>query len=925
MKTGRPTPGGLGVFPGLSRLLTGNRLLAPVAAAALSLTTLIALLTFMHLHDVEEHAKEFDSNTASAAQSVRLHLRADAKFLTLLASEYARGALDHAAFMARATEYLAENQALTHLFLSRQDGNELWVAGAPGFQTRPRLQDLLPDPDVTTAHARQQRSPVFSGFRPTLGGDVVVGACAPIYREEVFLGVAGASFTGGTILQHNLPPHVLAGNRVAFTDPSDRPISEHDNGRSLDPLFGHSVELATLGPGARLRLDRYARNYFNLEVWLMAGLCISLTLGMAWGMGALAQVAEERRAAQETAQRERDNLENVFEAMEDGVAVVSPKLDIEYVNSILIKDFGPYVGRKCHEYFHGLDRKCPWCMMDDVIAGNAVHTEWCYPRNGRTYDLIDTRVENADGTVSKLKMFRDMTERAKAQSALQESEERFHHLFESAADALFLHDAKGRIIEANQAACDALGYARENFHDLAMADITPGYAASGTAETDATRNRTTVLAEQIRSDRTRFPVEIRASALDYRGEHLILAAIRDITERCRAEASICASLEAEKAAARESRRRLEESESLQRVTTALLQKITQDQVLDVVCAEAQRLTAATGTAVLLLDGEDLLLTRWTGLPHPHTTRMRSRDSFAGAAVREGTNQLINDAASSALAYYRTPRPNTLLSVPLRLAGGVIGVLDVSGGANGFTDADTSIISHLADQAAIAIHTARLRHQAEQVRVMEERQRLARELHDSVTQALYSIGMFTDAARRAVAARRNEQAAVHLEDLHSAAREAMLEMRLLVFELHPPALEDEGLVGALKTRLAAVESRGGMATQLHVDGRPTALPPRVEEALYRMAQEGLNNSIKHAGARRVALQVRFSPGSVSLTVDDDGIGFIPEKAHATGGMGLRSMRERVERLGGTLHLVSTPGQGTHLTAQVPTPPKEKDDT
>lgn len=916
MESGNPPAGGGVDFPRFAQLLTGSRLLAPVAAAVLSLATLASLLTFMHLHDVEEHAKEFDSNTASAAQSVRLHLRADAKFLTLLASEYARGALDHAAFMTRATEYLAENQALTHLFLSLRDGNELWVAGAPGFQTRPRLQDLLPDPDETAAHARQQRSPVFSGFRRTFGGDVVVSACAPIYRGEVFLGVAGASFTGGTLLRHNLPPHVLAGNRVAFTDPSGQFLSEHDNGRPLDSLFSHSVELAALGPGARLRLDRYARNYFNLEVWLMAGLCISLTLAMAWGMWALARVAEERRAAQETAQRERDNLVNVFEAMEDGVAVVTPRLDVEYVNPVLVKDFGSYTGRKCYEYFHGHDRKCPWCMMDDVIAGKAVHTEWCYPRNGRTYDLIDTRVKNADGTVSKLKMFRDMSERVKAQSALKESEERFHHLFEHAADALFLHDPAGHIIEVNQAACDGLGYARSSFRHLTMADLTPGYTAPLRPPIHSNEGHGNFVAEQIRSDGSRFPVEIRAGALDYRGEHLMLASARDITERRRAELAIRDSLEAEKAAAREARRRLEESESLQRVTTALLQKITQDEVLDVVCAEAQRLTAATGAAVLLLEGTELLLTRWTGLPQPHTTRLACSGSFAGAAVRQGKTQLVNDVANHDLAHYLNPRPKSLLAEPLRLAGGVIGVLDVSSEGDGFTDADTRIISHLADQAAIAIHTARLRHQAEQVRVMEERQRLARELHDSVTQALYSITMFTDATRRAIAGERRDQATEHLENLRSAAREAMLEMRLLIFELHPPALEDEGFVGALKTRLAAVESRAGLSTELQVEGRETPLPAPTEEALYRLAQEGLNNSIKHAAASRVTVRVRFLPEAVALIVADNGAGFDADRALTAGGMGLRGMRERVERLAGTLHISSSPGQGTTLAAEIP---------
>ena len=199
--------------------------------------------------------------------------------------------------------------------------------------------------------------------------------------------------------------------------------------------------------------------------------------------------------------------------------------------------------------------------------------------------------------------------------------------------------------------------------------------------------------------------------------------------------------------------------------------------------------------------------------------------------------------------------------------------------------------------------------------MEERHRLARELHDSVTQALYSATLYADAASLAIGAGQGEQAASHMEALRGLAREAMREMRLLIFELHPPALEQEGLVGAIQTRLATVETRAGLETDIRVTGAEVRLPPRVEEALYRFAQESLNNVIKHAKARSVRVQASFSPSSARLEILDDGVGFNAADADSCGGIGLRGMKERVEHLGGLVEIESEHGSGTRITAEI----------
>ncbi len=235
---------------------------------------------------------------------------------------------------------------------------------------------------------------------------------------------------------------------------------------------------------------------------------------------------------------------------------------------------------------------------------------------------------------------------------------------------------------------------------------------------------------------------------------------------------------------------------------------------------------------------------------------------------------------------------------------------------GFTEEDVRVMSVFANQAAMAIEHARLQEQAEQFAVLEERQRLARELHDSVTQSLYSVTLYANAAVLALAADKEEVASGYLAELQETAQEGMRDMRLLIFQLHPPELEAEGLVAVLQTRLAAVEERAGLQTRFRVKGE-RRLPMVIEEDLYWIAQEALNNVRKHAEARHVTVHLNFTPTTVRLDVVDDGVGFdLPTvRAESRGSGGLRSIAERTARLGGKQTYKSRPGEGTRLTIEV----------
>jgi signal transduction histidine kinase len=191
--------------------------------------------------------------------------------------------------------------------------------------------------------------------------------------------------------------------------------------------------------------------------------------------------------------------------------------------------------------------------------------------------------------------------------------------------------------------------------------------------------------------------------------------------------------------------------------------------------------------------------------------------------------------------------------------------------------------------------------------VDERNRLARELHDSVAQSMYGVTLVAEVISQLLSAGRVDQVPAYLAELKGAAQESLAEMRLLIYELRPPVLE-EGLASALQARLEAVESRAGLETEFHLDRAPD-LDAQVEAALYRIAQEALNNVLKHAQARRVAVSLIQDGQGVVLEIIDDGVGYDPAGTGHSGGLGLRGMEERVAEIGACLEIESAAGSGT----------------
>jgi len=254
-----------------------------------------------------------------------------------------------------------------------------------------------------------------------------------------------------------------------------------------------------------------------------------------------------------------------------------------------------------------------------------------------------------------------------------------------------------------------------------------------------------------------------------------------------------------------------------------------------------------------------------------------------------------------------------LFVPMVYQNNIIGLIAlVHSQPNIYTKNICMLVRAFANMVALGIQNYRLLQKSQTQAVMLERLRLARGLHDSVTQSLYSINLYTDAAKAALESKRIEKTAEYLKELHNLAMEATRELRMLIYDLRPVELEELGLAGAIRARLAAVETRSGFKTSFEVHGKGQ-LDPKVENELYQIAQEGLNNIAKHAAASQVNVLLEYFPEKFRLVIQDDGIGF--DVSSPTKGVGLQTIHERIKLLGGTNKIISSPKKGTILTVEV----------
>lgn len=305
--------------------------------------------------------------------------------------------------------------------------------------------------------------------------------------------------------------------------------------------------------------------------------------------------------------------------------------------------------------------------------------------------------------------------------------------------------------------------------------------------------------------------------------------------------------------------------------------------------------------------------------------VRIADLPDGEVILTGRTAVVPDAKDRWLSGPRPDVGTTLqeldwqagVHIPLSWGQEVIGVLAVflPPTASGPTEAELAFYTALADQAVVAVVNDRLLEETGQASALHERARLARELHDSVSQALFSMTLHARTAQLVMEKQdlpADGQLGRSIAQLRELSQGALAEMRALIFELRPNALAEEGLTAALSKQAAALSARSGLPIDVDVPTPRLDLPPEVEEHLYRLIIEALNNTIKHAQATQCLVVIQEEGDRLTITISDDGIGFDPTQPYP-GHLGLSTMQDRAASIGAELTIASSPkGPGTSVS-------------
>lgn len=490
--------------------------------------------------------------------------------------------------------------------------------------------------------------------------------------------------------------------------------------------------------------------------------------------------------------------------------------------------------------------------------------------------------------------------------------DRLAALYDAAMDGIVVADATRRCLYANPAVCHTIGCGPEHMLGRDVLTLFPAPVRPGiqeALEAAFTGHARRLISSVLRMDGEEHAIESTACPISVDGQELVAVFLRDETE---------------------TQRLARKAEAMVQIVSSMSLAGSLEATLDALARTVVRATGGMACGIVLMD-EDLVRVRMTGtygLPSQHISGMR-------AAIRAGApppgqqavvekqpvvrlnarNEMLADPLYAPIHdAARKARWDAIVSVPLRYWGRVIGALNMfypSGRIPGQSEVD--FLTAIADQAAVAAENARLFVETRGKAALEERQRLARELHDSVSQALYGIAL---GARTALTwlEREPAKAAEPIRYVLSLAEAGLTEMRALIFELRPESLEAEGLVVVLDRQVAAVRARHGLDARATLPEEPDA-PLEVKEAIYRVAQEGLHNTVKHAKATRVDIRLSRDEGGLLFELADNGQGFDPEGTFP-GHLGLRSMRERAEHLGGSLEISSAQGEGTRIRFQIP---------
>jgi PAS domain S-box-containing protein len=505
-------------------------------------------------------------------------------------------------------------------------------------------------------------------------------------------------------------------------------------------------------------------------------------------------------------------------------------------------------------------------------------------------------------------------------SPSEERERRYQNIFEAASDGLVIIDLEtGLVVETNPAACSMYGYARDEFIGLhSTSFIHPDSSHQFTKYVQGVQSQGVYVAQQvhIRRDGSQFFVELSGGVYTNQDRTYLLSVVRDVSQRVHSEQMLQQRVEAR---TREQSTLLEISQTLASALE-LQPGLILDQlrvIIDYTHGGLFKLEDSTLVALAVRGPQALERAM------PFQIRLQSPEAltllFNGQRASRIADVQSSDPPSRFLRSLLDDQAGILLEgvqswmwVPLAIKGSMIGAIGVAHTErNFFTAHHADLALTVANQSAITMVNAELYEHAHTLAALQERQRLARNLHDAVNQSLFSAGLIAEVLPR-LWEQDPDEGRRSLEDLRRLTRGAQADMRLLLAELRPSTLTDADLSDLLRLLGSALAGRTNIPISVTVAGEGK-LPADVQVALYRLSQEALNNIAKHAVASRVDIQLQYEIGTVELRIRDDGRGFDPEQT-PPGHYGLSMMRERATTAGATLSISGQPGHGTEIVVR-----------
>ena len=646
--------------------------------------------------------------------------------------------------------------------------------------------------------------------------------------------------------------------------------------------------------------------------------------------------------------------EKLIEFMRDGMIMINQHYEILDINQAALSAFHSSLtstlGKKIQDVF-------PFLPSPDIDEREIYEIEPHIGKGVKRFEIVTSPIQRNNTLSGWFIIIRDTTEMALVELAYRDIERRFNKVIMHSHEGIVLIDDSGKIVVWNKAIEQILNVKRAEMIGRYVWDIIPMFIKFHSIPTRNFADVVKEIRQGLSTGKSRIfnsPIEIRFDSANHEeyfvefmiypiktgAGHYICFSGHDITEQIKARKAL---QEANDTLEAQVKARTSDLENLMNTLEQRIQDRTKDlsilyqisatanQIMDLeemlsVCLHLilEALDASSGTIHLYNEEkQNLSLIAYANFEQPFLSSIQSLvidHNIFGRVILHGhsiTSPDLSYENCKMITFPKSPHGEsfTYTGNLMQTKGKMIGVLSVfQPSSKHFSVEQIALLTTLSEQLGIVIENHKLQRNAETLAVMEERQRLARDLHDSVTQRLYSLMLYASAGKKAYENENEIKVKRHLEQIDENAQQALREMRLLIHELRPDILEKEGFMGALSHRLDFVEKRAGVDYELQLDGQ-LSLSKQEEVELFTIITEALNNSLKHANADKIIIKITSSDDHLRVEICDNGIGFDEETARKRNGLGIISMRERAEQIGGKFSIHSEPNSYTCVCVEI----------